>query len=122
MKSHIVKGNSNGRVIDLANIRKENKDLILEADLSDLQIIIDEATKNLDRYKEEIAVIYEKMPKFDYKYFCFYAYSTYRLLEAAMDFDTAEVGHFRLEAPNAFYFAFYGMIQTLHTQGVVQDS
>ncbi|OZU89483.1 hypothetical protein CIL03_07170 [Virgibacillus indicus] len=106
----------------MANIRMENKDLILEVDLSDLQIFVDEATMNFGKYKNEIAVIYEKMPKFDYKYFCFYAYSTYRLLEAAMDFDTAEVGHFRLEAPEEFYYAFYGMIQTLHTQGMAQAS
>ncbi|MGO4889815.1 hypothetical protein ACJ2A9_18875 [Anaerobacillus sp. MEB173] len=100
----------------MANIRIEKNDLILEADLADLQVIIEEATNNLDKYKEEIAVIYEKMPKFDYKYFCFYAYSTYRLLETALNFDTDKVGHFRLIAPDEFFYAFYGMIATLHEQ------
>ncbi|WP_099158945.1 hypothetical protein [Virgibacillus ndiopensis] len=101
----------------MATIRMENdRDMVLEADLTDLQIIIDEATKNVDLYKDEIAIIYEKMPKFDYKYFCFYAYSTYHLLEAAMDFDTSNVGHFRLDAPDEFYYAFYGMVATLHTK------
>lgn len=103
----------------MATIRMENeRDMVLEADLSDLQTIINEATRNFDQYKDEIAVIYDKMPKFDYKYFCFYAYSTYRLLEAAMEFDTTNIGHFRLDAPEEFYYAFYGVIQTLHTQSL----
>lgn len=105
----------------MANIRIEKNDLILEADVADLQVIIDEATKNIDLYKEEIAVIYEKMPKFDYKYFCFYAYSTYRLLENALKFNTDEVGHFRLIAPESFFFAFYGMIAALHTEHNVNN-
>lgn len=100
----------------MAKIRIENNDLILEADLSDLKVIIDEATKNIDLYKEEIAVIYEKMPIFKYKYFCFYAYATYRLLENSLKFNTDDVGHFRLIAPDSFYYAFYGMIATLHTK------
>jgi hypothetical protein len=105
----------------MANIRIEKNDLILEADLDDLQIIIEEATNNLDKYKDEIAVIYEKMPKFDYIYFCFYAYSTYRLIEAALDFDTDSVGHFRLIAPESFFYAFYGAIATLHAQAQVNN-
>ncbi len=106
----------------MANIRIEKNDLILEAGLEDLQTIINEATANIDLYKEEIAVIYEKMPKFDYKYFCFYAYSTYRLLENSLKFNTDEVGHFRLIAPESFFFAFYGMIASLHTQHNLQVS
>lgn len=106
----------------IAKIRTENeKDLVVEAVLSDLQAFVDEVVKNFDRYKEEIVVIYEKMPKFDYKYFCFYAYATYRLLEATMDFDTSEVGHIRVEAPDEFFYAFYGMIAALHTQGLVKE-
>ncbi|MFB4168737.1 hypothetical protein [Virgibacillus sp. JSM 102003] len=105
----------------MANIRMENeKDLVVEADLSDLQTFVDEAVNNFDVYRDEIAVIYEKMPRFDYKYFCFYAYSTYRLLEAAMEFDTREVGHIRVVAPDEFFYAFYGMIATLHTQGLTE--
>ncbi|TQS76369.1 hypothetical protein DX933_01815 [Ornithinibacillus gellani] len=100
----------------VAQIRMEKNDLLLEVDLSDLQPLIEEANRNMDLYKDEIAVIHEKMPKFDYTYFCFYAYSTYRLLEATFQFDTAEVGHFRLIAPDSFYYAFYGMIETLHAQ------
>lgn len=100
----------------MANIRIEKNELILEADLSDLDVIIKEATDNLDKYKDEIAVIYDKMPKFDYKYFCFYAYSTYRLVEAALNFNTDDYGHFRLIAPEEFFFAFYGMIATLYAQ------
>jgi hypothetical protein len=99
----------------MATIRIEKNDLILEAGLDDLKVIIDEATTNIELYKEEIAVIYEKMPKFDYKYFCFYAYSTYRLLENSLKFNTDDVGHFRLIAPDSFYYAFYRMIVTLHT-------
>jgi hypothetical protein len=101
--------------IKMAAIRIEKNELILEAGLEDLKEIIDEATANIDLYKEEIAVIYEKMPKFDYKYFCFYAYATYRLLENSLKFNTDEVGHFRLIAPESFYYAFYGMIAALHT-------
>jgi hypothetical protein len=100
----------------MATIRIEKNDLILEAGLEDLKVIIDEAIANIDLYREEIAVIYEKMPKFDYKYFCFYAYSTYRLLENSLKFNTDEVGHFRLIAPESFYYAFFGMISTLHTK------
>lgn len=100
----------------MAVTRIEKNELILEAELADLEVIIKEATSNLDKYKDEIAVIYDKMPKFDYIYFCFYAYSTYRLLESALNFNTDEVGHFRLIAPESFFYAFYGMIATLHAQ------
>ncbi len=100
----------------MATVRIENNELILEAGLDDIQAIVDEAVKNLTRYKDEIAVMYEKMPKFDYKYFCFYAYATYQLLENALGFRCDEVGHFRLIAPESFYYAFYGVIAALHTQ------
>ncbi|GGJ89441.1 hypothetical protein GCM10007063_10080 [Lentibacillus kapialis] len=101
----------------MAVIRTENeKDLVVEADLSDLQAFINEATSNLVVYKDEIAMIYDKMPKFDYIYFCFYAYSTYRLLEATFNFDTSDVGHIRVSAPDEFFYAFYGMIAALHAQ------
>ncbi|WP_174615238.1 hypothetical protein [Virgibacillus ihumii] len=60
-------------------VEKDEKDIVVEADFSDLQMFADEAVTNFDHYKEEIAVIYEKMPKFDYKYFCCYAYSTYKV-------------------------------------------
>lgn len=105
----------------MANIRIEKNDLIVEADLSDLKTIIDEATKNIDLYKDEIAVIYEKMPIFKYKHFCFYAYATYRLLENSLKFSADKVGHFRLIAPDSFYYAFYGMIATLHIKYNVND-
>ncbi|MFC4558503.1 hypothetical protein ACFO3D_09795 [Virgibacillus kekensis] len=101
----------------MATIRMENtRDLVVEADLSDLQSFTNEAVKNFDIYKDEIAMIYEKMPKFEYKYFYFYAYSTYRLLEATMNFDSSDVGHIRVSAPDEFFYAFYGMIAALHTQ------
>ncbi|RYG73403.1 hypothetical protein EU245_06870 [Lentibacillus lipolyticus] len=107
----------------MATIRTENeRDLVVEADLSDLQAFIDEAERNLDDYKDEISVIYDKMPKFDYIYFCFYAYSTYRLLESTLNFDTSKVGHIRVSAPDAFFYAFYGMIATLHTQAKMQEN
>ncbi|QKY70851.1 hypothetical protein [Lentibacillus sp. CBA3610] len=107
----------------MATIRTENeRDLVVEADLSDLQSFIDEAMRDLDHYKDEIAVIYDKMPKFDYIYFCFYAYSTYRLLEATFDFDTSHVGHIRVVAPDEFFYAFYGMIATLHAQISVDET
>ncbi len=98
----------------MANIVIEKNELILEVTLDDLHVIAKEAVKNIDLYKEEIAVIFEKMPKFDYTYFCFYAYSTYKLLEAALQFDCDDVKHFRLKAPEPFYYAFYGMIATLY--------
>lgn len=104
----------------MATIRVEDNELFLEAGLEDLQVIIEEATRNFDLYKEEIAVIYDKMPKFDYKYFCFYAYATYRLLEGALKFETDDMKHFRLIAPDEFYYAFYGMIATLHTQALAE--
>lgn len=98
----------------MANVRIEKNELLLEAGLEDIETIVQEAVKNIDQYKDEIAVIYDKMPKFEYKYFCFYAYSTYRLLEKALHFSCNEVGHFRLVAPEPFYYAFFGMISTLY--------
>ncbi|RAV00173.1 hypothetical protein [Paenibacillus sp. YN15] len=98
----------------MANVHIENNELLLEASLEDIETIVKEAVKNIDQYKEEISVIYDKMPKFEYKHFCFYAYSTYRLLEKALNFSCDEVGHFRLIAPEEFYYAFFGVISTLH--------
>ncbi|MGC5325921.1 hypothetical protein [Brevibacillus sp. SYSU BS000544] len=100
----------------MATISIKNNDLIVEATIDDIQTIIAEAVQNLDQYKQEIAVIYEKMPKFDYKHFCFYAYETYRLLENSLKFSCDAVGHFRLIAPESFFYAFYGVIATLHEQ------
>ncbi len=101
-------------VIKMANVHIENNELLLEASLEDIEAIVKEAVKNIDQYKDEISVIYDKMPKFEYTYFCFYAYSTYRLLEKALHFSCEEVGHFRLTAPEEFYYAFFGVISTLY--------
>ncbi|HJV44721.1 MAG TPA: hypothetical protein VJ824_03245 [Bacillota bacterium] len=103
----------------MATIRIEKNELLLETSLDDIQTIVEEAVKNIDLYKEEITVIYEKMPKFDYKYFCFYAYSTYHLLEKALNFSCDEVGHFRLIAPEPFYYSFFGVIATLYHEHCV---
>ena len=46
----------------MANVRIENNELLLEASLEDIETIVKEAIKNIDQYKEEISVIYEKMP------------------------------------------------------------
>lgn len=100
----------------MATISIKNNDIIVEATIDDIQTIITEAVQNLDKYKQEIAVMYEKMPKFDYKHFCFYAYETYQLLENSLNFSCDEAGHFRLVAPESFFFAFYGVIATLHEQ------
>src|SRR5699024_12455677 len=101
----------------IVKVRKESSEknyIVVELDVSDLQALIGEATSNIDDYKDEIAMIYDKMPQFDYIYFCFYAYSTYRLLEATFNIDIDIVGHIRVDSPEEFFYAFYGMIQTLH--------
>lgn len=104
----------------MANVRIEKNELLLEVGIEDIETIVKEAINNIDQYKEEIAVIYDKMPKFEYKYFCFYAYSTYRLLEKALNFSCDEVGHFRLVAPEPFYYAFFGVISTLYHEHCTQ--
>jgi hypothetical protein len=104
----------------MANTRIEKNELLLEANLEDIEAIVKEAVQNIEQYKEEIAVIYDKMPKFEYKYFCFYAYSTYHLLEKALNFSCDEVGHFRLIAEEQFYYAFFGVISTLYHEHCVK--
>ena len=101
----------------MAVIRKDEKgEVFVEADLKDIPAIVEQAVNNLDKYRDEIEMIYDKMPKFDYKYFCFYAYATYHLLEDALGFSCNEATHFRLIAPDEFFFTFFGIIATLHAQ------
>jgi hypothetical protein len=50
----------------MANVRIENNELLLEASLEDIETIVKEAVKNINQYKEEISIIYDKMPKFEY--------------------------------------------------------
>src|SRR5699024_11530058 len=101
----------------IVKVRKESSEknyIVVELDLSDLQALIDEATRNIDDYKDEIAMIYDKMPQFDYIYFCFYAYSTYLLLEATFNIDIDIVGLIRVDVSVEFFYAFFGMFNIFH--------
>lgn len=76
--------------------------------LEDAVAMIEEASCNTAAYAEEIIRIYEKMPEFEYTHFCFYAYDTAKLFEKLLPVDPKRFNAFRLEAPDAFFYALYG--------------
>lgn len=94
----------------------DDKALKIHLSLEDAVAMVQEAARRLDEYAAEVVTIYEKMPEFQYTFFCFYAYDTARLFERMLDVDPKEYLSFSLEAPDAFFYALYGGMAGLYEE------
>jgi hypothetical protein len=89
--------------------------LRITATLEDALTMINEASEHLEEYAEDIITIYDKMPEFDYTYFCFYAYDTAALFESMLGIDPKKFLSFSMNAPDAFFYTLYGGMKGLYS-------
>ncbi|MEW9701307.1 hypothetical protein [Paenibacillus sp. SI8] len=88
--------------------------LRITATLEDALTMINEASEHVEQYAEDILTICDKMPEFDYTYFCFYAYDTASLFENMLGIDPKQYLSFSMNAPDAFFYTLYGGMRGLH--------
>ena len=98
---------ANIQIIDERTIR-------ISVTLNDAITMINEASRELSRYAEDIVTIYEKMPVFDYVHFCFYAYDSAALFEYMLETDPKKYTSFSLDAPESFFYVLYGGMAGLY--------
>ena len=92
----------------------DEKTIKIKVTLEDAVAMVQEAADHLDAYASEIVTIYEKMPEFQFTYFCFYAYDSARLFESMLSVDPKAYTSFSLDAPDAFFYALYGGMAGLY--------
>jgi hypothetical protein len=92
----------------------DEKTLKIEVTLEDAVAMIREASSHPEEYAGEIVTIYERMPEFQFTYFCFYAYDSARLFEKMLGIDPKSFLSFSLEAPDAFFYSLYGGMAGLY--------
>ncbi|WP_246231514.1 hypothetical protein [Sporosarcina jiandibaonis] len=87
----------------------------IELTLEDAVSMVQKATKNIEKYAREIIIIYEQMPKFNYIYYCFYAFdNSAKLFETMLEIDPKNYNSFSLNAPDAFFHCLYGGMASLY--------
>lgn len=86
----------------------------IHVDLEDAVAMVKEASARPEEYASEIVTIYEKMPEFQFTFFCFYAYDSARLFEKMLGIDPKEFRSFSLHAPDAFFYSLYGGMAALY--------
>jgi len=94
----------------------DEKTVKITVKLEDAIAMVQEASQNVETYAEEILKIYEKMPEFQYTFFCFYAYDTAKLFEHMLGIDPKKYHSFSLDAPDSFFYAIYGGMSGLQEQ------
>jgi hypothetical protein len=94
----------------------DEKTIKIGVQLEDATSMIREAASNVAGYAHDIVTIYEKMPEFDYTYFCFYAYDSAKLFERMLGMDPKQYTSFSLDAPDAFFYALYGGMAGLYEE------
>ncbi|MNE26548.1 hypothetical protein D3C80_1199180 [compost metagenome] len=98
---------------------KDEKTIHISVNIEDAIIMISEARNNIARYADEIVTIADKMPEFQYTYFCFYAYDTSLLFEKMLGIDPKKYLSFSLDAPDSFFYTLYGGMKGLY--GIASD-
>ncbi len=95
----------------------EAKKLVITATIQDAAEMIAEAKSDIPFYAHDIVTIYERMPEFEYTYFCFYAYDSAKLFEHMLKpVDPKSFLSFSLTAPDAFFYTLYGGMCALYEQ------
>ncbi len=96
----------------------DEKTIKITVTMDDAISMVQEASHHVDDYADEITQIYEKMPEFQYTYFCFYAYDTARLFEKMLGIDPKEYTSFSLDAPDSFFYSLYGGMAGLYAEAM----
>jgi len=86
----------------------DEKTIQITVTLEDALTMVAEASRDVAKYAEEIIKIYQKMPEFEYTFFCFYAYDTAVLFEYMLGIDPKNYTSFSLDAPDSFFYALFG--------------
>ncbi|THF76061.1 hypothetical protein [Cohnella fermenti] len=92
----------------------DEKTIKISVTLEDAVSMVREAARDPEEYAAEIVTICEKMPEFQYTYFCFYAYDSARLFEKMLGIDPKMYLSFSLEAPDSFFYSLYGGMAGLY--------
>ncbi len=105
----------------MANIQViDEKTIKIAVTLDDAKAMIQEASSKLATYAQDIVTIYEKMPEFEYTFFCFYAYDTAALFEHILEIDPKNYTSFSLDAPDSFFYTLYGGMAGLYQSALNQ--
>lgn len=94
----------------------DDQTLKITVTLEDAISMVQEAALNIEKYALDIITIYEKMPQFQYTYFCFYAYDSAQLFERMLGIDPKQYLSFSLNAPDPFFYALYGGMGGLYQE------
>lgn len=94
----------------------DEKTIRISVGLEDALTMVKEASAHIQTYAEEIVIIADKMPEFEYTYFCFYAYDSAALFEKMLGIDPKQYLSFSLDAPDSFFYALYGGMRGLYEQ------
>ncbi|MEX2416117.1 MAG: hypothetical protein WD424_08225 [Paenibacillaceae bacterium] len=97
----------------------DEKTIQIAVTLDDAKAMIQEASSKVATYAKDIVTIYEKMPEFEYTFFCFYAYDTAALFEYILEIDPKNYTSFSLDAPDSFFYTLYGGMAGLY-QGALK--
>ncbi|WP_040948276.1 hypothetical protein [Gorillibacterium massiliense] len=101
----------------MANIQViDERTIKIQTSLEDATAMVSAAARNIPTYASDIVTIYEKMPEFDYTYFCFYAYDSAALFEHMLGIDPKAYTSFSLDAPDSFFYALYGGMSGLYEE------
>jgi hypothetical protein len=92
----------------------DEKTIRIAVTLDDAKAMIHEASSKVATYAKDIATIYERMPEFEYIFFCFYAYDTTALFEHILEVDPKNYTSFSLDAPDSFFYTLYGGMAGLY--------
>jgi hypothetical protein len=96
-------------ILDASTIR-------IKVALEDAAAMVQAASEEPAKYAHDIVTIFEKMPVFDYTYFCFYAYDSAALFEKQLGMDPRAYTSFSLDAPDSFFYALYGGMAALYPE------
>lgn len=94
----------------------DEKTIRIQVTLEDAISMVQDASSHIEDFATEIVTIYEKMPEFEYTYFCFYAYDSARLFERMLGMDPKEYTSFSLDAPDSFFYSLYGGLAGLYQE------
>ncbi|PZD95589.1 hypothetical protein DNH61_13765 [Paenibacillus sambharensis] len=98
----------------------DDRTIRIKVGLEDAVAMVGEAARSPKDYARDIITIYEKMPEFEYTYFCFYAYGSAALFEWLLEVDPKVYTSFSLDAPDSFFYALYGGMAGLYEEAAKQ--
>ncbi|MCR2822547.1 hypothetical protein [Lederbergia panacisoli] len=94
----------------------DEKTIKIFVSIDDAISMVQEAATNIEEYAHDIVTIFEKMPVFQYTYFCFYAYDSAKLFEKMLGMDPKQYFSFSMDAPDSFFYSLYGGMAGLYSE------